>query len=73
MTFGEFAESFGLNLLSNSIKYRKNIDGIKAYEAQGNAAGVYQEAFSFIWSTIWFENLYVTSVGITEDEIEQVR
>ena len=61
-SFGQAAESFMFNVMSNSINYRENIFNIQRYEAQGFTPGIYQEVIAFIWETFLFENLYVLEI-----------
>ena len=53
-SFGQAAESFMFNVMSNSINYRENIVNIQRYEAQGFSAGIYQEVVAFAWETFLF-------------------
>ena len=63
-TFGQIAESFMFNIMSNSIKYRENIYNIQEYEAADDNVGIYQEVVAFVWETILFENLDFAAYGL---------
>ena len=58
LTFGQFAESVIFNLLSNALEYRYMTLKIQKAETEDNNPQILEESISFIWSTIWFENVY---------------
>ena len=58
LTFGQVAESVIFNLLSNALEYRYMTLKIQKAETEGNNPQILEESISFIWSTIWFENVY---------------